>query len=162
MNRVVTLRPITAKDSDFLYRVYASTREDELAPLGWDAAQKACFLEMQFAAQHKFYQEQFPEAEFRIILLDGKSVGRLYVDRQEDEIRILDIALLPEHRNHGIGSALLRDVLADGERAGLPVRIHVELYNPALSLYNRLGFHKIGEGEVYFLLEWSPEGSGRE
>jgi ribosomal protein S18 acetylase RimI-like enzyme len=162
MNRVVTLRPITAKDRDFLYRVYASTREDELAPLGWDAAQKESFLEMQFAAQHEFYQEQFPGAEFQIILLDGESVGRLYVDRQEDEIRILDVALLPEHRNRGIGSALLGDVLADGERAGLPVRIHVERYNPALSLYNRLGFHKIGEGEVYFLLEWSPEGSGRE
>ncbi len=117
---------------------------------------------MQFAAQHKFYQERFPGAEFQIILRDGKAAGRLYVDRREDEIRILDIALLPEHRNQGIGSALLDDVLADGERAGLPVRIHVERYNPALSLYHRLGFHKVEEGEVYFLLKWSPERSGEE
>ena len=159
---MVTLRPITANDRDFLYRVYASTREDELAPLGWDAAQKESFLEMQFAAQHKFYQERFPGAEFQIILLDGESVGRLYVDRREDEIRILDVALLPEHRNQGIGSALLGDVLADGEWAGLPVRFHVERHSPALSLYKRLGFHKIGESGVYYLLEWSPEESGRE
>jgi len=158
----VTRRPITPQDKPFLYRVYASTREAELAQLDWDEDRKAAFLEMQFHAQHHYYQEQFAQADFDLILLDGEPIGRLYVDRREDEIRIIDIALLTAHRNHGIGSALLGEILADGERAGLPVRVHVERHNPALSLYNRLGFHKIGESDVYFLLEWSPERSGRK
>ncbi len=103
MDRIAKLRPITPEDEDFLYRVYASTREDELAPLDWDDEQKESFLKMQFAAQHKFYTEQFPRAEFQVILLDQEPIGRLYLDHRDDEIRLIDIALLPSHRNRGIG-----------------------------------------------------------
>lgn len=156
MDRLVTLRPITPEDDGFLYRIYASTREDELAVVDWDDGQKKEFLEMQFTAQHAFYMEQFPQAEFRIILLDEEPIGRLYVDRREDEIRIIDIALLAEHRNKGIGSTFLNDILSEGQQEGLPVRIHVEQNNPALRLYERLGFQKIGENGIYYLMEWSP------
>jgi ribosomal protein S18 acetylase RimI-like enzyme len=100
--------------------------------------------------------EQFAGAAFDVILLDGESIGRLYVDRRPDEIRIIDIALLPEYRNRGIGSRLITALLAEGTAAGLPVRIHVEQYNPAMRLYNRLGFQKIDERGVYHLMEWSP------
>jgi len=153
---MITLRPITPEDQGFLYQVYASTREEELAPLGWDEAQQEAFLEMQFRAQHTFYQGQFRGAQFDIVLLNKEPIGRLYVDRREDEIRIVDIALLPAHRNRGIGSALLRDILAEGQRDGLPVRIHVEYFNRALHLYERLGFRQISETGVYYLMEWSP------
>jgi ribosomal protein S18 acetylase RimI-like enzyme len=152
-----TLRPITLSDEAFLCRLYASTREDEMALVDWDDAQKKAFLEMQFNAQHTFYMEQFTEAAFDVILLDGEPIGRLYVDRRPDEIRIIDIALLPEHRNRGIGSRYMRALLAEGAAAGLPVRIHVEQYNPAMRLYNRLGFQKIDEHGVYHLMEWSPD-----
>jgi ribosomal protein S18 acetylase RimI-like enzyme len=157
MERIATLRPITPEDEGLLYRVYASTRQDELAVADWDDGQKEAFLEMQFAAQHAFYMGQFPQAAFQIILLDGEPIGRLYVDRREDEIRIIDIALLAEHRNRGIGSTFLKDILAEGRQEGLPVRIHVEQYNPALRLYARLGFQKVAEHGIYTLLEWSPE-----
>ncbi len=156
MCRSITLRAIRSSDQPFLYRVYASTRELELAPLGWSEGQKAAFLQMQFNAQHRYYVEQFPRAAFHIILSGNRAVGRLYVDRRTDEIRLLDIALLPEHRNAGIGTALLRGLLAEAERAGMPVRIHVERLNPALRLYRRLGFCQIADKGVYTLLEWSP------
>ena len=156
MDRPIALRPITEADEDFLYQVYAGTREDELAPLGWTDAELEAFLKMQFAAQSSFYAEQFPCAEFRIILIDEEPAGRLYVDRRRDEIRIIDIALLAEYRNRGFGTSLIGNLLAEGESAGLPVRIHVEGLNPALRLYRRLGFRKIGDNGVYHLMEWSP------
>jgi ribosomal protein S18 acetylase RimI-like enzyme len=157
MYEKLKLRPIAQADQDFLYRLYASTREDEMAILGWGAAQKDAFLRMQFQAQHQFYQERFNRAEYHIILLDGEPIGRLYVDRRAAEIRIIDIALLTEYRNQGIGSIFLERILSEGEQTSLPVRIHVEQYNPALRLYYRLGFRKTGENGVYSLMEWLPE-----
>ena len=77
MKRTVQLYPARSEDEEFLYRVYASNRYDELAPLGWDDAQKEAFLRSQFTAQHKSYHEQFPGAEFRIIMLDQEPIGRV-------------------------------------------------------------------------------------
>jgi len=156
MNLTLTLRPIAAEDMDLLCRVYASTREEELAQVEWGAGQKAAFLQMQFDAQHAYYQENYPNAQFQVILVNGEPAGRLYVDRRAAEIRIVDIALLPEYRNRGVGSALLRDILAEGERAGLPVTIHVESFNPALRLYQRLGFRMAEDKGVYYFMEKSP------
>jgi len=154
---MLTLRPITPDDRDFLYRVYASTREQELAQVDWDAAQKAAFLRMQFDAQYQDYQKNYSQARFQIILLDGQPIGRLYVDRWANEIRIVDIALLPEYRNRGLGTGYLKDILAEGQRAGLPVTIHVERFNPALHLYERLGFQPIEDKGVYWLMRWTPQ-----
>ena len=162
MDSSVKFRPIALEDEEFLYRVYASTRDDELAQLDWDDGQKETFLRMQFAAQHKFYTEQFHQAAFQVILLDKEPIGRLYLDRRDDEIRLIDIALLPPHRNKGIGHAILKDILAEGELASLPVRIHVERFNPALRLYQRLGFRRTGDNGVYYLMEWFPRPSQTE
>jgi ribosomal protein S18 acetylase RimI-like enzyme len=131
-----------------------------LAVLNWNETQKEAFLRMQFTAQHRYYRAQFPAAAFQIILAGNLPIGRLYVDRREDEIRIIDIALLPQHRNAGIGSAILKDVLAEAAQAGVPARIHVERFNPALRLYERLGFFRIAETEISYLMEWSQDGSG--
>ena len=152
----ITLRPITLEDEGFLFRVYASTREEELAQTDWDDAQKEAFLKMQFYAQHKYYVEQFHKASFDVILLDGEPIGRLYLDRRKAELHIIDIALLPAYRNRGIGSTLLKAILAEGEQAGLFVSIYVEQFNPALRLYIRLGFRHNGENGVYYLMEWRP------
>lgn len=155
----LTLRPIRPEDKSFLYEVYAGTRTEELAVTGWTEEQKAAFLEMQFAAQHSYYQEHFPEALFQIILKDDVPVGRLYVDHRAEEIRLIDIALLPQHRRAGIGSKLMRELLGEATRSGKPVRIHVERHNPALGLYERLGFRRVEDQGVYFLMEWLPQTS---
>lgn len=160
MTASVTLRPITPEDGELLYRIYAGTRQEELEPLGWSEEEKERFLRFQFEAQHRHYQEHFADAAFDVIVVDGEPVGRLYLDRRPDELRIVDIALLPGHRRKGIGGALLREVLAEAQGLELPVRIHVERNNPALDLYESLGFVKTGDTGVYFLMERaSGEGS---
>jgi ribosomal protein S18 acetylase RimI-like enzyme len=149
-----TLRPVTFEDESFLYQLYATTRSEEMAVVPWNEAQKEAFLRMQFQAQTTFYAEQFPNAAFLVVLREGKPAGRLYVDRRADEIRLLDIALLPEHRGAGLGTALLRDLTAEAASAGKPLRIHVERYNPALRLYLRLGFRLLEDQGIYYLMEW--------
>jgi GNAT superfamily N-acetyltransferase len=150
----IALRPIVPDDRSFLLAFYASTREPELAAVEWDAAQKAAFVEMQFDAQHAYYQEHYDGAAFDVILVDGQPAGRLYVAREDDEIRIVDIALLPDYCNRGIGTALLSGLQSEAAAAGKPLRIHVERFNPALRLYERLGFTPIADRGVYLFMEW--------
>lgn len=152
----LALRAADDADQPFLYSVYASTREQELAPLPWDDAQKEAFLRMQFAAQDRAYRESHPDATREVVLLDGRPTGRLYVERRDHDIAVIDIALLPEFRGRGIGTALLRAVLAEGGRSGRPVEMHVERINPAQRLYRRLGFELVADGEVYLLMRWTP------
>lgn len=151
----VSFRAAAESDRDFLSTVYASTRAEEMARVDWDDRQKAAFLEMQFSAQHRYYQENYTDTDFLIVLLESRPIGRLYIARWPEEIRIVDLALLPEYRNKGIGTRLLSDVLEEAAAVGKPVRIHVEGFNPALSLYRRLGFVQIGEHGVYLLMERS-------
>ncbi len=157
MSTRTTLRPITSEDHELLVRIYASTRAEEMAAVPWSEQEKDNFLRFQFDAQHKYYQEHFRRAAFDLILLDGEAIGRLYVDRREDEIRLIDIALLPEHRGSGLGGEIMHEILAEGQASSLLVRIHVEHNNPAMRLYHRLGFEKIEEQGVYHLMEWTPE-----
>ena len=157
----ISLRPVEPTDEGFLYDVYASTRTEELAPVPWTDGQKAAFLRQQFTAQHRYYQEHYRDARFEIILRDGEPVGRLYVARWPEEIRIVDIALLPAHRYAGIGSQLLRELLAEGAATGKRVSIHVERFNPAMRLYQRLGFSDVADRGVYVMMEWTPDPSSR-
>jgi ribosomal protein S18 acetylase RimI-like enzyme len=150
----LTLRTVTSEDGGFLERVYALARAEELAVTDWTDQQKAEFCRAQFAAQDAHYRMHYPTAEYFIVARDGASVGRLYVDRWEKEIRIMDLALLPQHRGAGIGTKLLRDLQAEADAAGKVLSIHVEQFNPALGLYERLGFRKREERGVYFLMDW--------
>lgn len=153
----LALRPIGAGDLAFLQRVYAGTRADELAHTGWDPATTAAFLTQQFRAQHAWYQEHYAGDSFCVVERAGIPIGRLYVCRREREIRIIDIALLPEYRNLGIGSSLIRAILAEGRASGRAVSIHVEVFNPAVRLYERLGCRRVAEAGPYLLLEWTPD-----
>ena len=152
--REVRFRPVTAEDTEFLYTVYASTRTAELAAVDWSESDKAAFLRAQFNAQHQAYQGSYQGADFLVILLGDRPIGRLYLARGERETRIVDIALLPEHRRAGIGGAILADILAEGARGDKRVSVHVEMFNPALSLYQRLGFRQREVRGVYYFMEW--------
>jgi ribosomal protein S18 acetylase RimI-like enzyme len=137
--------------------VYASTREAEMVLVPWSDTDKRAFVKFQFEAQHMHYRAHFADAEFSVILARGEPAGRLYVDRRPDEIRLVDIALLPEFRGAGIGSTLLRALIAEAGAANMPLRIHVEQHNPALGLYLRLGFTALENNGVYILMERRPE-----
>ena len=154
----ITLRPITPNDQDFLYHLYADFREEELKDVIWEQMpmDKESFLKMQFEAQHKYYTENFLSAEFMVVSLHEQPIGRLYLHRREQEICLVDIILLPQYRNQGIGTAFLQDILAEAQKTHLPVRLHVEYYNQAIQLYQRLGFKCIEDKGVYKLMEWKP------
>jgi ribosomal protein S18 acetylase RimI-like enzyme len=157
---MVSLRAISEQDLSRLFEIYASTRIEEMALVpDWTEAQKTAFLSQQFLAQHQYYQEFYQGAQLQVIALDQEVIGRLYVHwtYSAQEVRIMDLALLPVYRGRGIGSQLIKAVQEKGAEMGKSVSIHVEYNNPALQLYQRLGFQKIGEfNSVYYLLEWKP------
>ena len=157
----IALRPQRNGDTGFLRRLYASTRENELSRLPWTEEEKQSFLTMQFQAQTRHYGSYFGDAELLVVEDAAGPIGRLYLQRRDDEIRVVDIALLPEHRGRGIGGALMRRVLDEARRAGVACRIHVEAANPALHLYRRLGFRQVNESGVYLLMEWRQDRSVR-
>jgi len=154
MPHSITLRPGNAGDAEFLFRVYAASRIGEFAATGWDAQVQEAFLRQQFAAQAQQYQLHYPDADFLVIEDCGRVIGRFYVARKPEEIRIIDISLIPEFQRRGIGTQLIRDLLAEGAAIGKPVRLHVERFNPAARLYERLGFRVIEDSQVYLSLEY--------
>jgi GNAT superfamily N-acetyltransferase len=150
----VRLRAVEAGDEAFLLNVYASIRADELAQVPWSEAQRQAFIKMQFDAQQLHYRTHNPNATHDIILLDNHPVGRLYVARREDEVRILDITVLPEYRNRGIGTPLIEELMREAAQASKPLNIYIESFNRSLRLFERLGFVKTEEDGVNLLMEW--------
>lgn len=147
-------RPSTPADDEFLYRLYSSTREDEMALWGAPADQQAAFLRMQFDAQRAHYGRHFALADHAIITINGQPVGRILVDRSRDEIRLVDIAILTEHRGSGIGSVLLQELIDESSATGKPVRVHAFKPSRAVGFYERLGFGRTGDEGAYWAMEW--------
>jgi RimJ/RimL family protein N-acetyltransferase len=152
----LTLRPVGPADDGFLLSVYASTRAQEMAMVPWTPEQKDAFVRMQFTAQKQHYAAEFPEADHDIIYLKGVPVGRLYLDRRQDVLHILDVTVLPQHRNTGTGTQLLRQIMDEAVQKGKAVTINVENFNPSLRLFERLGFQRAEENGFHFLLKWQP------
>jgi GNAT superfamily N-acetyltransferase len=154
---MTTLRPARPEDREHLLAVYASTRAEELAPVPWTEEQKSAFVKMQFDAQDAHYREHYEGATYEVIEVDGVPAGRLYVHRKRKEIRLVDVALLPAFRGKGIGTRLLAELIVEAKGRGVPLTIHVELFNPARRLYERLGFTPVEEHGVHVLMERLPE-----
>jgi GNAT superfamily N-acetyltransferase len=147
------LRPETEGDIPFLAGLYASTREAELTPVPWTPEQKSAFLLQQFDAQRRDYRTRLLGCVFHIVERGGEPIGRLYLDARGSVLHIVDIALTPQWRGRGVGGAILEAVIATARAEGLAVGIFVEKYNPALSLYRRLGFAEIADHGVYLEME---------
>ena len=155
----ITLRPINDDDTPLLYQIYASTRADELKMVSfWSDAQKEAFTQQQFSAQSlHYFSVHYAYREYSIILFEGKPAGRLFLDCAPGEIRVVDIALLPEFRGLGIGEYLLREVLDRAARNGDLVVIHVERMNRAKQLYERVGFKVVeAVSDIYLRMECRP------
>jgi GNAT superfamily N-acetyltransferase len=153
----ITLRDELPEDGPHLFALYASTRAEEMAAVSWTIEQKLAFLQMQFDAQRTFYKEKYPSATYQVIVDSNVAVGRLYVLRRAELIRILDITLVPEKRSEGVGTQLIKRLLEEGTRSHRPVQVYVETFNPCLGLFERLGFSRRAEEGINYLLEWIPE-----
>jgi ribosomal protein S18 acetylase RimI-like enzyme len=156
----IALRPEGPGDEGLLFEIYAGTREEELALTNWDEPTRRAFLNQQFSAMRQGYRSMFPTGEFSIIELDGKPAGRMVIHHSATEIRVVDLALLPAHRNRGIGTHLMRRICRGAAEVGKPVRLCVLKHNRALRWYAQLGFAKTGEQGVYDEMEWRPANGG--
>ena len=153
----VALRAVEPEDEEFLLGVYAASRADEMALVDWDEGQKMAFLRSQFEAQTAQYQARFPDAEYSIILYQERPVGRFWIGRTPEQIRLLDIEILPEFRNLGIGAVLLKTLLAESEATGVPLRHMVfKMNTAALRFYERFGFSPIEDVGAYIHMERLP------
>jgi ribosomal protein S18 acetylase RimI-like enzyme len=158
MKVALSLRPASRDDEDFLWTVYAGSRRDELAAWGWPPQQQESFLRMQYRARCLSYAAAYPDAQESIVLEGQMPVGAMIVSRSPLEVRLVDIALLPEHRGRGLGKLILSDLIRQEESSGYPVRLSVSRGNPALRLYQRLGFVSTGEDAMYIEMEYKSKG----
>lgn len=154
--RGVVLRPERLGDAEFLARLYASTRAEELEGVPFTTEQRSAFLELQFRAQGLDYGRRYPDASSDVVLVEGRPAGRLMVAREKREIRVIDVALLPEHRSRGLGTQLLRSVIAEAQERGATVALSVPRGSHAVRLYERLGFVPVGDDGVYLAMERPP------
>lgn len=150
----VTNRPITPADCEILAEIFASTRSELFAQMPLDDAQKAVLLRHQFEAQDNEYRARYPDADLNLLIRKDAVLGRLYVDRQTDVIHLIEISLLPRFQRTGVGTRVLRDLMDEAERSGLPLQLFVESSNPAQEFYRQLGFYTLEEDGVHHRMEW--------
>lgn len=149
----VSIRRAEAADLQFLETVYADSRRGELAPFGWSLEQENAFFKMQFEMQRRAYQMQFPDADYSVVELDDKPVGRMIVERGEKALRLIDISLLSDFRNRGIGSILLERLKDEaGSERVLTLRV-LKTNTAAKRLYERLGLQVAEESDLHFTME---------
>lgn len=150
------LRTECELDHAFVFGLFAETRAPGFAHLPLEPAQRDALLRQQFSLQTAQYRHRFPAASFSIVEWDAAPIGRLYVDRSQSCVHVIDVVLLQAWRGHGIGSRLLGELLAEASAAGRPVSLHVERENPAQCLYQRLGFRVVRDEGVYLRMDWRP------
>jgi len=154
----LNLRPVTPEDNCFLLSVYASTRADELAQVKWQEGQQEIFVKWQFNLQRREYDVRFPDAQYDVILIDNQPAGRIWIGRKNDEIRLLDIALLPQFQNRGAGTVLVNWLIDEAKATGKRLRHMVfVLNNNAHRFYERLGFVEIEDMGGYKHMEFKSE-----
>jgi GNAT superfamily N-acetyltransferase len=156
--RELVLRPACSGDEPFLFRLFCSVREPDFAFL--EGPEKEMLLEMQFAARQQHFHMQMPKAEHKIVMLDGRPIGAFAALLSGGGLHLAEIALLPEHRDRGIGSILMKvlESLSWTEGAQpLPFRLHVYKQSPAVRFYQKLGFLAVEDDGVNLLMEKLPD-----
>jgi ribosomal protein S18 acetylase RimI-like enzyme len=152
------LREETDADADFVVALYTDTRWQELQQAQWPEAAVREFLAQQSRLQSDHYRLHYPGAELLLIERTGATpatpIGRVYLRAGNDEVRLMDIALLASECGRGIGTALVVALQQETRRRGQRLTLHVEPNNPAQRLYRRLGFALIENRGIYDFLGW--------
>jgi ribosomal protein S18 acetylase RimI-like enzyme len=156
ITELITQRDAVAEDLPFLARLYGDSRRHEVSAWGWPPEQQEWFLRMQFDAQRSSYLAHFPYALDRIVLREYTPIGRILTCKEDAAMRLIGIALIEEQRQQGIGTYLLRELLKECEELGWAMHLQVAQGNPAMRLYQRLGFLQMGGDPVYLQMEWKP------
>ncbi|WGM40220.1 GNAT family N-acetyltransferase [Caulobacter sp. NIBR1757] len=153
----LVLRPEAPDDLIFRYELFCNSRTPEWYQAGLPDALMTQLMQHQFRAQTDSYLAEFSEARFDIIELNGRRIGRIVVDRAHGDINLVDQAIIPELRNQGMGTAILRWLIAESTAADLPISLYVANSNdPSLHLYRRMGFREIEDTQVYIKMIRPP------
>jgi ribosomal protein S18 acetylase RimI-like enzyme len=151
----VTLRPEAADDEAFLRRLIVETVALELDAEAWPEPMRSHLLGIQCNARLHSRRVEYPGAVSHIVQADGADAGWAVVHTTQDEVRLVEIMVLPELRGKGIGAAVIAQICAVA--GGKPVRLEVNLMNSgARRLYERLGFRVTGQDDVQYLMEKLP------
>ena len=157
INSSIKLRPALPEDEDFLVAVYGSTRQQELVMVPWTDEQKEAFIRFQLKAQLAHYQAEYPNAEYSIILVEALPVGRLYLDRREVEIRIMDLTLLPESRGKGISSPILQHLMEEALESAKILSINIDKLSQSQAIFEHFGFTPSEDSGFHVLYAWKPQ-----
>ena len=153
----IVTRSVEPEDQSFLLELYKSSRGDDLRGLGWDEQRISEFLDMQYEAQQNFYDSDYRDAADELILLEDKPIGRLMIESRPHEIRCVDLGLLPEYRERGLGTEIIQKLQEKARREKKPLRLQVIRFSRAVNLFDRLGFVRTSETGTHFQMEWTPE-----
>ena len=152
---MLRLRSESEEDQDFRYRLFCNSRPPQFAVLAPEAFEQV--MTYQFHGQNLNQLARFPQASFDVIELAGEPIGRVVVDRSAAVLHLVDLAIVPQWRDRGIGTAIMRALMDDARAAEIPVRLEVAATDdPAVRLYLRLGFIPIETAAFYARLEWQP------
>jgi ribosomal protein S18 acetylase RimI-like enzyme len=157
MSQVLTLRPARTDDQEFLYRLFYSVYSEKLQLVPLSAEEKKALVELMYQGFICHYNSLAPASDDRLVLLDNESIGRMILLQTREEIRLADLAILPQYRRRGIGSALIGQLQTESTMSKRPVRLQVARFDHALRLYQRLGFYKTDAIGPYLHLEWSSK-----
>ena len=149
----LTLRPVTKGDKRFVRDLYCTSRDHEINHVDMPEPQLKVFLRQQFALQQKHFDKTYPKADKQVIIDQGKPIGRLYVEQSADDIHLIDITLLREYRGNGIGRYFVEQLIAKALQKKTKVSLYVQAQNPALKLYQSMGFKPAGGKGDYFYME---------
>ncbi|KKO54596.1 GNAT family N-acetyltransferase [Paenibacillus sp. DMB20] len=152
---MIHIRPAVSADEEYLYQLYCSTRKSEIEAFCWDEDQERAFLSMQWAAQTRSYAAQFPLAEHSIVMYGETKAGRTIVDRGEQAFVLVDISLLPDFQNRGIGTLLLRELQIESCSCSKRLCLSVLSASRAVRLYERLGFRTAVDDGYRIAMEWA-------
>lgn len=142
------LRSAVPSDQPFAEHLYLEVMRPLLVALGhWDGP-----------AVIRRFREGYRQEEVRIVLEGHAPIGWLQVTEQPNALMLSQIHLVPAARCRGIGTALLRELLARADHEGRSVTLWVLKNNPARSLYERLGFRLVGAEAYKLRMEWTPAG----
>jgi ribosomal protein S18 acetylase RimI-like enzyme len=154
----ITFQPVADEDEEFLFRLYSTTRAEEVQAWGWPEAEAQLFLKMQFTARQRSYQATYPNATYTLVLKTGEPIGQEVVERGAKTIRLIDIALVPAYRGTGIGTLLLNDLIEESRSSEATVELKVLRNNvAAIRLYERMGFVTTQEDAIHKEMIRNPE-----
>ncbi|WP_130473027.1 GNAT family N-acetyltransferase [Candidatus Magnetaquicoccus inordinatus] len=152
----LSLRPARPDDEPFLAVLYRSTRQDlRLIDAEDDFIEHLIGLQQQW--QTVSYGENNPDAFVFIVEKLGDRIGRVIVHFGEQEVRIMDISLIPKVRHQNLGTGIMQALQRAATQVKVPLTLCVAKHNGiAKQFYARLGFQLAASDNMVDLLVWQP------